>query len=143
MHLNPNLNQSIVKVIGVVGVAVPKHVVVERHQELGQQLHNQKMVVKHVLLLHQKPKTVIHRGVKLTVTGIGVVGVPVPKHVVVEQNIEHGEQLHNQKMVVQRVRQLKHKVVTHGDAVEGVGAVEHHLNLRQEGGGGGGVNNVL
>jgi hypothetical protein len=103
----------------------------------GQQLHNQKMVVKHVLLLHQKPKTVIHRGVKLTVTGIGVVGVPVPKHVVVEQNIEHGEQLHNQKMVVQRVRQLKHKVVTHGDAVE------HHLNLRQEGGGGGGVNNVL
>ena len=47
-------------------------------------------------------------------------------------------------MVVQRVRRLKHKVVTHRDVVEGVGEVEHHLDLQQEGGGGGGgVNNVL
>jgi hypothetical protein len=110
MHLNPNLNRSIVKVIGVVGVAVPKHVVVERRQELGQQLHNQKMVVKHVLLLHQKPKTVIHRGVKLIVMVIGVVGVVVPKHAVVEQNIELGQQLHNQKMVVQRALLLQHSI---------------------------------
>jgi hypothetical protein len=43
-----------------IGVAVPKRVVVERHQELGQQLHNQKMVVKHVLLLQHSRKVVIH-----------------------------------------------------------------------------------
>jgi hypothetical protein len=94
----------------VIGVPVPKRVVVERHQELGQQLHNQKMVVKRVLLLHQKPKTVIHRGVKLTVTGIGVVGVVVPKHVVVERDQELGQQLHNQKMVVQRALLLQHSI---------------------------------
>jgi hypothetical protein len=85
-----NLNLSIVLVIGVIGVPVPNRVVVERDQELGQQLQNQKMVVQRALLLQHSRKVVIHRGVKLIVTGIGVVGVPVPKHVVVEQNIEHG-----------------------------------------------------
>jgi hypothetical protein len=101
------------------------------------------MVVRRVLLLQRKTETVIHRDVKLIVKGIGTVGVVVPKTVVVGHEQELGEQLHNQKMVVQRVRRLKHKVVTHRDVVEGVGAVERHLDLRQEGGGGGGVNNVL
>jgi hypothetical protein len=106
-----NLNLSIAKVIGVIGVVVPNPVVVGHNQEIGQQLHNHKMVVRRVLLLQRKPETVIHRDVKSIVKGIGTVGVVVPNPVVVGHNQELGEQLHNHKMVVQRVRRLKHEVV--------------------------------
>src|SRR6056300_75004 len=101
------------------------------------------MVVQRVLLLQRKPETVIHRDVKSTVKVIGTYGVPVLKPVAVEHNQGIGQQLLNHKMVVQRVLLLQRKpeTVIHRDARLG-GLEEHHLNLRQEGGGGG-VNNVL
>jgi hypothetical protein len=57
------LQKSTVKVIGEDGVIVPKHVVVGFNLELGQQLHNQKMVVRRVL--RNKPKDVIHMHARL------------------------------------------------------------------------------